>query len=178
LSPRFRQLGLALCVAAASGCGPATPAPAPAGLRSEIAEPAAPEIAQPEPVTRRPRRARPAPPPEPPPQPLPDSVIDRVFFAKNDAAVARAVDSLDAFARLALDDRDMTLVLIARADSGELRPDALSARRASAVKSYLVRRGVPASRIRTLAIGERQPRLAGATDAADVANRSVELATE
>lgn len=95
------------------------------------------------------------------------TVVDRVFFARQQAALAPAVAALDAFARLALDDARLTLVLVARAETGERAPRRLSERRGAAVKGYLIRRGVPERRIRVLALG----RSAGA-------DRCVELAAE
>jgi OmpA-OmpF porin, OOP family len=120
------------------------------------------------------------PQPQPPPVVLPDTVVDRVFFAKNEATLDGVVDALDAFAALAQSNEELTLVLIGRADESEQGPEELSRRRGDAVRSYLIRRGVPEARIQTVALGARQPRTANQlTPAVDngAANRCVELAT-
>lgn len=106
--------------------------------------------------------------------PVPDTVVDRVFFGKNQASLDGIVDALDAFAALARENQELDLVLIGRADDSERNPTQLSRRRAGEVKTYLIRRGVPSARIRVVALGSHQPRAAG--DGA--VNRCVELATE
>lgn len=171
MTPRHVLTGL-LAALIGGACGPeprpASPEPPPPAVERPLV---AARAFAPEPASA----AAPAPAPA---VGLPETVVDRVFFPENEASVGGVVDALDAFAQLALGDEELTLVVIARADETETDPDDLSSRRALAVRSYLVRRGVSEGRIRTRALGVKQPRGgAGEPDPA-VANRSVELATE
>jgi outer membrane protein OmpA-like peptidoglycan-associated protein len=98
--------------------------------------------------------------------------VASVVFARNDASLTPAARAeLDAFAR-EISVGDGALILAGHADASE--PDAvlLSNRRASAVRDYLVSRGVSASRTTTLAYGSERPAI-GATDLAQ--SRRVEL---
>jgi outer membrane protein OmpA-like peptidoglycan-associated protein len=127
-----------------------------------------------------PRRARrkQAPAPEPPPvhaarvaAPAAD-VIDRLYFGPEAVSIDAFADALDAFAQLAVENRDVRLVVVAPVESRKSRPDRLSARRVEAVRSYLVQRGVPSARIVVRPRGA-EPR---SHDAAG--DGCVELATE
>jgi outer membrane protein OmpA-like peptidoglycan-associated protein len=72
---------------------------------------------------------------------------------------------------------NMRLAVIGHTDStgGDAINDPLSVERALAVRDYLSRNGVPASRISTEGQGSRQPVASNATDAGRAQNRRVEI---
>lgn len=105
-------------------------------------------------------------------------VLDRVYFAPDSAALPDVPEALDAFARLALDKEGVTLVVVGRADSAESSPEELSRKRAAAIETYLLAAGVPSSQVRTVAIGDRQPRPSAEVGPDGTENRSAELAVE
>ncbi|MGE3302633.1 MAG: peptidoglycan-associated lipoprotein Pal [Hyphomonadaceae bacterium] len=133
------------------------------------------------------------PPPEPPPAPAPApapapvgpvpgsaedfrvSVGDRVFFDYDQYAVrADARATLDRQAAW-LTRYGATKVLIeGNADERGTREYnlALGARRAAAVKDYLVSRGVAASRVETVSYGKERPIATGADEASWAQNRN------
>ena len=105
-------------------------------------------------------------------------VLDRVYFAPDSAALPDVTEALDAFARLALEKDSVTLVVVGRADSAESSPEELSRKRAAAIETYLLAAGVPSSQVRTVAIGDRQPRPSTEVGPDGTENRSAELAIE
>ncbi|MDH4176689.1 MAG: OmpA family protein, partial [Thermoleophilia bacterium] len=117
----------------------------------------------------RPRRARPryqAPPPPPPPPPPPAPVSEKVTFAA-DAFFDVDKSVLKPEGRAKLDDIVAKLkginleVVIAvghtDSDGSDAYNQKLSVRRAEAVKSYLVSKGVEKNRVYTEGKGEKQP---------------------
>jgi peptidoglycan-associated lipoprotein len=125
-----------------------------------------------------------APPPPPPPAPSgpADGSIeqfmqvagDRVFFALDRSDLSpQAQSTLDAQAQWLNAFPSVTITVEGHAD--ERGTDdynlALSARRAAAVRDYLIASGVSASRIETLAFGESRPVATGSNEAAWAQNR-------
>lgn len=151
-----------------------TPADAVPGCDGEIAKPA--PVPAPAPA--------PAPAPVPAPAPAPAPVSEKVTFAADTFFdFDRAVLAGDGKAKL--DDlasrlQGMNLeVVIAVGHTDSVGTDSynqkLSVRRAEAVKSYLVSRGVEANRVYTEGRGEKQPVADNKTAAGRTKNRRVEI---
>ena len=122
-----------------------------------------------------------APPPPPPPTPRPTAkrlVLRGVNFDFDKS-------NIRADARPVLDEAIATLkaeggvAVIAEGHTDSKGTDAynqrLSERRAKSVKDYLVRGGIPASRIRTVGYGESRPVASNDTEDGRAQNRRVEL---
>jgi outer membrane protein OmpA-like peptidoglycan-associated protein len=122
-----------------------------------------------------------APPPPPPPAPRPTAkrlVLRGVNFDFDKS-------NIRADARPVLDEAIATLkaeggvAVIAEGHTDSKGTDAynqrLSERRASSVKDYLVRGGIPSSRIRTVGYGESRPVASNDTEDGRAQNRRVEL---
>ena len=87
-------------------------------------------------------------------------VGDRVLFAVDESALtAQGQATLDAQANWLLANPDFTAVIEGHADEQGTREYniALGARRATAVQEYLVARGIPANRLRTVSFGKERP---------------------
>lgn len=83
-------------------------------------------------------------------------VVDQVYFRVNTLRPhSRA--PMDAIARLAALEDEVTVVVIGHASRDELAPRTLSVDRTRSVVDYLVARGVPRSRIRAIPRGCDQP---------------------
>lgn len=88
------------------------------------------------------------------------SVGDRVFFAVDQSTLSiEAMSVLNAQAAWLNQNRQFTAVIEGHADEQGTREYnlALGARRASAVKTYLVSQGVSADRLRTVSYGKERP---------------------
>ncbi len=143
------------------------------------APPPPPPAPAPRPVTPPPPPA-PRPPPPPPPAPTSEKVT---FAADTFFDFDKAVLKPDGKAKL--DDlvgklRDITLeVVIAVGHTDSIGSDRynqrLSVRRAEAVKSYLVSKGVEANRVSTEGKGEKQPVADNRTKEGRAKNRRVEI---
>jgi OmpA-OmpF porin, OOP family len=150
----------ALVVAAAFAAGCATqeaPKPAPAPTPAPTPAPA------PEP---RPAPAAPAPAAEPAPKPAPKPMAQRVTFAADvqfdfDKAVIRpdGKSKLDALSEQVKGVDLEVIIAIGHADQigTPQYNQALSVRRAEAIKAYLVSKGVQPNRVYTEGKGETQP---------------------
>jgi len=90
-----------------------------------------------------------------------NSVVgDRVLFEVDQSTLtAAARATLDAQARWLLDNPEYSALIEGHADEQGTREYnlALGARRASAVRDYLVTQGVPDSRLRTISYGKERP---------------------
>jgi OOP family OmpA-OmpF porin len=124
------------------------------------------------------------PPPEPVPTPAPPPPVKKrlvlrgVNFAFNSSEIepsARPV--LDQAALILLDNPGVTVLVEGHTDSigSEEYNQALSVRRAEAVFSYLVNRGVDPERFRVEGFGKTRPIASNATEAGRAQNRRVEL---
>ncbi|ORE93466.1 peptidoglycan-associated lipoprotein Pal [Acuticoccus yangtzensis] len=94
------------------------------------------------------------------PQDFAVNVGDRVFFTVDSSAInAQAAGTLDRQAAWLQRYPQYQITVEGHADERGTREYniALSARRAEAARSYLVSRGVPASRLRTLSFGKERP---------------------
>lgn len=99
---------------------------------------------------------------------------DRVFFAFDSSAISSdAADSLKAQAKWLNKNKDVKVVVQGHADERGTRDYnmGLGNRRASAVKQYLVSRGVAADRISTISYGKEKPEVLGSNEAAWAQNR-------
>ncbi|QBF32973.1 peptidoglycan-associated lipoprotein Pal [Thalassococcus sp. S3] len=88
------------------------------------------------------------------------AVGDRVLFAVDQSTLtAEGRATLDAQANWLTTNSDFTATIEGHADEQGTREYnlALGARRANAVREYLVSRGVPGSRIKTLSYGKERP---------------------
>ncbi len=88
------------------------------------------------------------------------AVGDRVHFAVDESTLSpTATAILDAQAQWLLANPEYDVVIEGHADEQGTREYnlALGARRANAVREYLVARGVPASRLRTVSYGKERP---------------------
>lgn len=87
-------------------------------------------------------------------------VGDRVFFAVDDSTLSQAAQAtLQAQANWLLANTDYTATVEGHADEQGTREYniALGARRATAVREYLIDRGIPGSRIQTVSYGKERP---------------------
>lgn len=101
-----------------------------------------------------------------------------ITFANDDATISSSFyNNLNQLAQTMIQYDQTTIVVAGHTDSNgtDAYNQALSQRRAAAVKSYLVSRGVPANRIQTIGYGEASPIATNATDAGRAQNRRVEL---
>lgn len=94
------------------------------------------------------------------------AVGDRVLFAVDQSTLsAQAMQVLDRQAQWLLTNNDYLAVIEGHADEQGTREYnvALGARRANAVREYLVSKGVPAGRLQTISYGKERP-LAACSD--------------
>ncbi len=107
-------------------------------------------------------------------QDLEVNVGDRVFFAFDSSSLdAKAQETLDHQAAWLLQFPNLTVTVEGNTDERGTREYnlALGERRANAVKSYLVAKGVPASRIQTISYGSERPADPGHDESAWALNR-------
>ena len=97
------------------------------------------------------------------------------FETKNALVKTTSYPMLDEVASILNEYPDYNLRIGGHADGVEKDPDAISQSRADAVKSYLLSKGVPESRIVTNAYGKTRPMVSNTTVAARAQNRRVEL---
>lgn len=163
-------------VAVAEPAPAPAPAPAPPPAKAETTIVVAPVV--------RDTVVAPAPAPAPvavapaPPAPPAPLVLKGVVFATNSAvltAVSRHI--LDSAAVTLLSQPDTPYEVAGHTDDRGVRSRniALSARRAEAVRAYLVSRGVIAARLSSRGYGPDAPMIAGTSEEARSANRRVEL---
>jgi peptidoglycan-associated lipoprotein len=144
-------------------------------------------VETPEPVAQAPVATTPAPAPAPAPveapAPAPDNrwstLEQRIHFALDRAALdAEAKATLEAKAEIMQASPNVTLRIAGHADergSDEYNL-ALSKRRSTEAKKFLVSRGIDPSRLETAGYGEEQPLENSATEAAWAMNRRDEFA--
>lgn len=107
------------------------------------------------------------------------NVGDRVFFDLDSHQIrSEAYARLDAQAQWLLRYPGVTVRIEGNADERGTRDYnlALGARRAEAVRAYLIGRGVPASRIDTISYGKERPIAFGSNEAAFAQNRNARTA--
>jgi peptidoglycan-associated lipoprotein len=122
---------------------------------------------------------QPAPPPapEPPPSEPAPTVQDQlqdVFFDYDAAALSSAAQStLDGNGRVLMDNASVSVQIEGHCDErGTVEYNlALGDRRAQSARDYLVRYGVPASRVATVSYGEERPFATGSDESAWAQNR-------
>ncbi|HKU61612.1 MAG TPA: OmpA family protein [Gemmatimonadales bacterium] len=143
-------------------------------------------VEAPEPVTQAPVATAPAATPAPAPAPAPASTADdrystleqRIHFALDRADLdAEARSALDSKAEILQASPNLTLRISGHADergSDEYNL-ALSKRRSTEAKRFLVSRGVDPSRLETVGYGEEQPLANGTDEAAWSMNRRDEF---
>lgn len=107
---------------------------------------------------------------------LPESIVNFAFDSSNLTTTAQA--NLDKLAQVLVENPDTNINVYGFTDSKgaddyNLR---LSERRAAAVKSYLVGKGVASSRLFTMGMGESDPVASNDTEAGRAQNRRVEFA--
>jgi OmpA-OmpF porin, OOP family len=151
------------------------------GVRYSFGAPPAPQAAAPAPTPAA-AIVPPAPPPAPTGRGVPDlPVLYRVFFEWDKAEVtAESLRTLQEAASTAKAAPVTRIVATGHADrSGAERYNmALSLRRAAAVKTLLVRDGVPENQIVVLGKGERDTLVPTADGAREMLNRRVEIVIE
>ncbi len=170
LTPPFtrrRVLAMALLLGPALACAPKA-----VQVREE----------DPLPRAARPRAAPPsaatgeaAPPTD---QPSPVAVAVRLFFELDSAQLRpQSLEDLAAAAELLRGEPKLTVKIEGHTcELGTTEYNlALGMRRAQATRAYLLRLGVPESRVDVISYGEEQPSLAGAGDAVWTQNRRAEL---
>jgi peptidoglycan-associated lipoprotein len=140
------------------------------------------EIAEPAPPPPPPTTAETTPPPAPPPtttepeQPnktVQDQLAD-VFFDYDSAELSSSAQStLDADGKVLNDNGGSSITIEGHCDErGTVEYNlALGDRRAASAKDYLVRFGIPATRISTVSYGEERPFATGSDEAAFAQNR-------
>jgi OmpA-OmpF porin, OOP family len=154
---------LAVAFAFAAGCATQEEAPKPAPTPAPAPSPAPAPMAKPAPAPPAPA---PAPQAQPAPKPAPKPMAQRVTYAADvlfdfDRAVIRpdGKSKLDDLANK-MKGVDLEVVIaIGHADriGSEKYNQALSLRRAEAIKAYLVSRGIETNRIYAEGKGESQP---------------------
>lgn len=107
---------------------------------------------------------------------LPESMVNFGFDSSNLTASAKT--NLDKLATVLKNNPDTNINVYGHTDSkgSESYNQGLSERRAAAVKSYLVSKGVSSGRMFTMGMGETDPRSSNATEAGRAQNRRVEFA--
>jgi len=104
------------------------------------------------------------------------SVPDRVYFALNSYAInGDSAKVLNEQAKFLRSNSDVKVLVEGRCDERGTREYnlALGERRATAVKNYLVKRGVSADRIKTISYGKERPVVVGSGEAVWAKNRVV-----
>lgn len=89
-----------------------------------------------------------------------ESIGDRVFFAIDESRLSpEAIALLDEQADWLLDNSDISILIEGHTDEQGTREYnlALGARRAASVQNYLVSRGLPFARLRTITYGKERP---------------------
>jgi peptidoglycan-associated lipoprotein len=178
---RFSQLAaLGVLTMAIAGCSspkkplPITTATPPAPAQQQAAPPPPRQTAPPAQAQTAPPRG----PTGPAPGTLQDFVVnagDRVFFDYDSTAIrADAQGVLDAQASWLSRYPQVRVRIEGNADERGTREYnfALGAQRASAVKDYLIRKGVPAGRIETVSYGKERPIDGGDNETAWAKNRN------
>ena len=102
------------------------------------------------------------------------TVGDRVLFQVDQSTLtAQGMQTLDGQAQWLLTNSDYLAVIEGHADEQGTREYnlALGARRANAVREYLISKGIPASRIRTVSYGKERPIATCADEACYSQNR-------
>ncbi len=107
---------------------------------------------------------------------LPESMVNFGFDSSNLTATAKT--NLDKLATVLKNNPDTNINIYGHTDSkgSESYNQGLSERRAAAVKSYLVSKGVSSGRMFTMGMGESDPRSSNATETGRAQNRRVEFA--
>ncbi|MCC7541222.1 MAG: OmpA family protein [Deltaproteobacteria bacterium] len=105
------------------------------------------------------------------------AILDRIYFARGDAAISpRSAPIADAIAATLVGNPQIARAEIrGHASNDESDAWALSARRAAAVRTHLVQRGVATDRLVIRPFGASQPIAPGDTPAARERNRRVEI---
>lgn len=137
----------------------------------------------PPPAPKPPAKADITPPPPPPaPEPAQPQAIGMVNFDFDRSAIKpEAAAKLDEMVtQLRLDDGKGTVVLRGYTDAigTETYNQGLGLRRAEAVKTYLVGKGIPEDRIRIQSFGEQDPIRKNSTEEGRAMNRRVEIEIE
>ena len=107
---------------------------------------------------------------------LPERMVNFGFDSSELSATSRA--NLDKLADILKNNEDTNINIYGHTDSKgtDSYNQALSERRAAAVKSYLVGKGVASSRMYTMGMGESDPKSSNDTEAGRAENRRVEFA--
>lgn len=105
-----------------------------------------------------------------------ESIVNFAFDSSNLTTPAKA--NLDKLATVLINNPDTNINIYGHTDSTgtDAYNQGLSERRAAAVKSYLISKGVNSSRMFTMGIGESEPVADNSTDAGRAQNRRVEFA--
>ncbi len=102
------------------------------------------------------------------------TIGDRVFFEVDQSTLtAQAMQTLDGQAQWLMTNSQYLIVIEGHADEQGTREYnvALGARRANAVREYLISRGVPGDRLRTISYGKERPVATCADDSCYSQNR-------
>ena len=107
------------------------------------------------------------------------NVGDRIFFDTDSSSInASASQTLDRQAQWLAQYPNYAITVEGHADERGTREYnlALGARRAEAVRTYLIQRGVPAGRIDTISFGKERPIVEGSNESAWAQNRNAHTA--
>ena len=107
---------------------------------------------------------------------LPESIVNFAFDSSDLTATAKA--NLDKLSEVLSNNPDTNINIYGHTDSKgtDEYNQKLSERRATSVKNYLISKGVAASRMFTMGVGEKEPVASNDTDAGRAQNRRVEFA--
>lgn len=107
---------------------------------------------------------------------LPESIVNFAFDSSELTPTAKA--NLDKLSEVLINNPDTNINIYGHTDSkgSDQYNLALSDRRAASVKNYLVAKGIAASRLYAMGMGEKEPVATNDTDAGRAQNRRVEFA--
>jgi outer membrane protein OmpA-like peptidoglycan-associated protein len=129
----------------------------------------------PSPAAPAPRVAPPAPQPPPPPKVI---SLNWVYFDTDKADLKpQAIATLDENVRVLKENPNLTIELAGHTDAtgSDSYNKMLSQKRVQKVQQYLTSKGIPASRLRTVAFGKEKPVAENKTKEGRAKNRRVEI---
>ena len=98
-----------------------------------------------------------------------------LFDTGSDVIKPHSTPTLEEITSMLKDHADLWLVIEGHTDNADAAANLLSEKRAAAVKAYIVRKGIDASRLESKGLGATKPKVANDTAEGRQTNRRVEL---